>query len=214
MTTMEKQGTSATTTGPVAKQRRSQITYNKLIEAGFKLLETRDFDSISIAEIAKKAGYSVGAFYARFENKEEFFLALVHKHNAGRQEAMDNFFSKNRDRDLIGLYVQQTVKRLWNARFFWRAALRRSLDDADFWIPFRALSHRVADNFVKAKSDEIGRPLTKTEEMDIRFALQIVLGTINNAMTNRPGPLMPEHRDFQKRLVEAFRLVSHYDEIR
>jgi len=211
---MGKQETTVTATGPIAKQRRSQITYNKLIEAGFRLLETRDFDFISIAEIAKEAGYSVGAFYARFENKEEFFLALVHKHNGGRQEAMDTFFTKNKSRDLIALYIQQTVKRLWNSRFFWRAALRRSLEDAGFWEPFRNLSHRVADNFVNAKAEEIGRPLTKKEEMDIRFALQIVLGTINNAMTNRPGPLMPEHRDFQKRLVEAFRLVSHYDEIR
>ena len=211
---MEKQRHAVAATGPVAKQRRSQITYNKLIEAGFRLLETRDFDSISIAEIAKQAGYSVGAFYARFENKEEFFLALVHKHNAGRHESMDAFFSKNKDGDLIALYVQQTVKRLWNARFFWRASLRRSLEDADFWEPFRKLSHRAADKFVEAKAEEIGRALTKKEEMDIRFALQIVLGTINNAMTNRPGPLMPEHRDFQKRLVEAFRLVSHFDEIR
>jgi AcrR family transcriptional regulator len=212
--TKEMQENTGVATGPIAKQRRSQITYNKLIEAGLHLLRTRDFDSISIAEIAKEAGYSVGAFYARFENKEEFFLALVAKHNSGREEGIESFFKKNKKRDLIALYIQQTVKRIWTSRFFWRAALRRSMEDESFWEPFRRLSHHVADKFVEAKAEEIGRPLTKKEEMDIRFALQIVLGTINNAVTNRPGPLLPKHPDFHKRLVEAFRLVSHYDEIR
>jgi len=204
----------AETTGPIAKQRRSQITYNALIETGFRLMETRDFDSISIAEIAKEAGYSVGAFYARFENKEEFFRAMVQRHNGERRKGMDRFFKGTKADALVAKYVQMTVKRIWRTRFFWRAALRRSLDDQNFWEPFRQLSHRVADKFIAAKSAEIGRKLTRTEEMNIRFALQIMLGTINNSVTNRPGPLMLEHRDFQKRLIEAFQLISRYDEIR
>lgn len=208
---LERQSASA---APVAKQRRSQITYNALIETGFRLLAERDFDAISIAEIAKEAGYSVGAFYARFTNKEDYFQALVARLNAGRTEALQRFFDETKETDLVSRYIGATVKRISSFRFFWRAALRRSLDDPDFWEPFRRLSHLVADIFVARKSAAIGRPLTKTEEMNIRFALQIVLGTINNSITNRPGPLMLEHRDFQKRLIEAFYLISGYNDMR
>jgi AcrR family transcriptional regulator len=214
VTTTQSGGNGAGATGPVAKQRRSQITYNSLIETGFRLLETRDFDSVSIAEIAKEAGYSVGAFYARFENKEEFFRAMVDRHNAERRKGIERFFRGTKPEDLVAKYVRTMVKRIWRTRFFWRAALRRSLDDQNFWEPFRQLSHLVADKFIDAKAASIGRKLTRTEEMNIRFGLQIVLGTINNSITNRPGPLMLEHHDFQKRLIEAFQLISHYDAIR
>jgi AcrR family transcriptional regulator len=201
-------------TAPVAKQRRSQITYNALIETGFRLLKDRDFDSISIAEIAKEAGYSVGAFYARFANKEDFYLALVRKDSVGRQETLGSYFDTAKESTLISRYIRDTVKRIWTNRFFWRAALLRSLEDPDFWEPFRKSSHRAADGFIRVKEKAIGRKLTKKEEMNIRFALQVVLGTINNSVTNRPGPFMLEHRDFQKRLVQAFRLISGYDDIR
>ena len=55
------------------KQERGHITYDALIEAGFKLLAERDIEDISIFELSRVAGYSVGAFYARFRSKDEFF---------------------------------------------------------------------------------------------------------------------------------------------
>ena len=62
------------------KQPRGRRTYDALIETGFKLLEQNDLESIPIAELAKAAGYSVGAFYARFESKDEFFEAMIAHH--------------------------------------------------------------------------------------------------------------------------------------
>ena len=46
------------------KQSRSKKTYDALIKTAFRLLKKRDFDSITVAELSKSAGYSVGAFYA------------------------------------------------------------------------------------------------------------------------------------------------------
>ena len=59
------------------RQKRSQKTYDALISTAFKLLEQREFDEISIADLAQKAGYSVGAFYARFKSKDELFDAML-----------------------------------------------------------------------------------------------------------------------------------------
>jgi len=213
VTTKRSQVVKAVPSAPVAKQRRSQITYEKLIKAGFKLLENRDFESISIAEIAKEAGYSVGAFYSRFENKEEYFTALFHQFHERRREETAAFFAENRDRDLPALYIERTVRWVWRSRFLWRAGLRRSLEDPDFWKPFRYLSRQAADKMNAIKAEKIGRPLTDDEQKNVQFAVQLVHGTINNAMVNRPGPFMPEDHDFQKRLIEAFRLVSRYNDL-
>jgi AcrR family transcriptional regulator len=214
VTTMQVPGRRDQQNAPVAKQKRSQITYNALIETGFRLLDGREFDSISIAEIAKDSGYSVGAFYARFANKEDFYLALVGKHIADRYPSIRAFFETVTADKLVTQYVRSAIKRIWTNRFFWRTALRRSMEDPDFWEPFRALSHLIADNFIQVKERDIGRKLTKDEEMNIRFALQMVLGTINNSITNRPGPIMLEHPDFQRRLVDAFERISGYGDIR
>jgi hypothetical protein len=59
----------------------------------------------------------------------------------------------------------------------------------------------------------IKRALTEAEEMDVRFAAQLVLSTINNAIINRPGPVLIGQELFVENLSRAFRLVSGYDEL-
>lgn len=52
------------------KQRRSEATLGRLVEATRRLLADKSFDDITINEIVVEAGASVGAFYARFGDKE------------------------------------------------------------------------------------------------------------------------------------------------
>jgi AcrR family transcriptional regulator len=52
------------------RQKRGQVTYDALIDTAFALLADKEFDEISVAELAQTAGYSVGAFYARFRSKD------------------------------------------------------------------------------------------------------------------------------------------------
>ena len=60
-----------------AKQARSRKTRDALVRAGRNLCEIKDFDELSVAEIAAEAGCSVGSFYSRFSDKDGFFRALV-----------------------------------------------------------------------------------------------------------------------------------------
>src|ERR1700733_13494049 len=59
-----------------ASQDRSRARQAELITTGMRLLESRDFQSLSIAELASATGFSVGSFYARFEDKDAFFAAI------------------------------------------------------------------------------------------------------------------------------------------
>ena len=195
------------------KQIRSRKTYDALIKTGFRLLKKRDFDSITVAELSQSAGYSVGAFYARFRSKDEFFDAMVAHHLEDRVAASEHLFSTVHDDDLIDELIGDIVHYYWINRNFWRAALVRSMRDPDFWGPIRQSGHDLATRVIGILCKQANRPLTDLEQTNVRFAFQITLGTINNTIINRPGPIFMNQRLFVEKMVRAFRLVMNYDTI-
>ena len=195
------------------KQQRARKTYDALVSTAFKLLADREFDSISVAELSQAAGYSVGAFYARFKSKDELFDALIAQHIEERKRVRDPLFDTLPEETWIHGLVADAVNYYWKRRRFWRAALIRSMQDPDFWQPLRDLGRDFATSFVKRMSNEARRPLTEAEEMNVRFATQIFLSTINNTIINRPGPIFMGQAEFVDNLARAFRLVSGYDDL-
>ena len=193
------------------RQKRSQKTYDALIETTFKLLQQREFDEISIAELAQKAGYSVGAFYARFRSKDELFDALLAQHLQDRVTARTRIFKNATDETLVAELMADLVKYYWTRRRFWRAALIRSMKDPAFWEPVRRQGLEFGDWLIERIGARAARALTEPEQANVRFALQLALGTINNTIINRPGPIFMEQVLFVEQLTRAFRLVSGYD---
>jgi AcrR family transcriptional regulator len=53
-----------------AKQERSRETRRKLVASCLELVDRQPFDQVTVADIAKGAGVSVGNFYRRFASKE------------------------------------------------------------------------------------------------------------------------------------------------
>src|SRR5689334_18223848 len=76
------------------KQERGSRTRDKLLRAGHRLIAKRDFDSMSVAEIAAAAGCSVGAFYQRFRDKDAFFGALVAHYVSEARETTLSLYSR------------------------------------------------------------------------------------------------------------------------
>ena len=64
------------------KQSRGHETRARLIEACLRLVEDRPFEQISIADIAARAGMSVGNFYRRFRSKEAIVPDLFDAYEA------------------------------------------------------------------------------------------------------------------------------------
>jgi AcrR family transcriptional regulator len=195
------------------KQQRGHKTFDALVTTGFRLLADKEFESITVAELARKAGYSVGAFYARFHSKDEFFNALIAHHLAERTRHRERLFAILPDESWTDTIIEDVVSYYWKRRRFWRAALIRSIQDPEFWQPLREHSHQFAASFIARISRQAGRALTREEEMNVRFALQVTLGTINNTIFNRPGPIFMGQQEFTKKLARAFRLVSGYDDL-
>jgi AcrR family transcriptional regulator len=59
------------------QQERTEETRARLSEAALQLFARFGFQAASIEEIAKNAGYTRGAFYHNFKNKEELFIAVM-----------------------------------------------------------------------------------------------------------------------------------------
>lgn len=193
------------------RQQRGRETYDALIATAFKLLSRHEFDAITVAELARQAGYSVGAFYARFHSKDELLQALIVRHIEHRRRARERLLSRSTRDDLIRDVIGELVAYYWRRRQFWRAVLIRGMHDRAFWQPIRDHGNEAASALIDRIGVFAGRELTPAERTDVRFALHLALGAINNSIVNRPGPILFLGRTvFIDNLTRAFVLVSNY----
>ena len=75
------------------KQDRSQQTMDRIMRAAASILQEKNFEEITIAEIVERAHTSVGAFYGRFKDKE------------GLLEALDAHFFAEFEKDITALLL-------------------------------------------------------------------------------------------------------------
>lgn len=190
--------------GRAIRQRRGQVTYQALLEAGLTLLQEEDLEAITVADITRKAGYSVGAFYTRFHSKDEFFEALLLHHLETRTEELIALFARLPLERLASDYVVNLVNYYWPRRRFWRAVLHRCMRDPDFWEPIRQRWHVHSGRFIERVVEEIKRPLTEAEERRIYFAFQVSLGTVNSMLIYRTGPVAIGQQAFVEELSRVF----------
>ncbi len=66
-----------TTRRRLTREESKEVTRTRLIEAAERLFIRRGFDNASVEDISEAAGYSRGAFYSNFDDKEQLFLAVI-----------------------------------------------------------------------------------------------------------------------------------------
>src|SRR5262245_58566845 len=189
------------------KQLRGRRSRDRLLKAGQRLVARRPFDQLSVADIASAAGSSVGAFYLRFRDKDAFFRALIAQYVAEVRAETSVLYATHDDDRLIGALVAGTISRFRRYAGLIRSAIRQRMEDATVWEPIRRSGHLNADCFVDWLAARHGRTLTVSEDFSVRFAFQVLYGTLNNALVNQPGPLDIEDPAFPIHLDRAFRLV-------
>jgi len=190
-----------------AKQARSRATRDALVRAGRNLCEIKDFDELSVAEIAASAGCSVGSFYSRFSDKDGFFRALVDDADRRDQaDAQPTLVDPRQSIDaLLGEVIASTLAGYRRRRGLIRAAIRRSMTEPALWEPYRRRGHAHADRLVARL--QRARPNDPDLEHRVRFACQMLYGTLNNAVLIAPGPLQLDDAALEGELLRAFRLI-------
>lgn len=76
-------------------ERRRELTRTALIEAAAQVFARRGFYGASLDEIAETAGFTRGAIYKNFDDKEGLFLATLDHHNQRSLAAFSEWFDEN-----------------------------------------------------------------------------------------------------------------------
>jgi AcrR family transcriptional regulator len=127
------------------QRERVEATRRKLLAAAARIFVRDGFEAARLEDIAARAGYTRGAFYANFESKEDLFLALLelwigervaelksifrrHKSSAGRRGALREYYTglaSDRSFALLSMEFKLFALRRAEARGRLRNRLRR-----------------------------------------------------------------------------------------
>lgn len=83
-----------------ARQRRSQRSLERIIEALDELLEAKTFEQITVSEVCKQAGVAVGTFYDRVGSKDALLEHLRSRVYAEIVAHIDRAFAQERFAEL------------------------------------------------------------------------------------------------------------------
>jgi len=78
----------------LTRQESKEVTRMRLIEAAERVLIRKGFDGASVDEISERAGYSRGAFYSNFRDKEQVFLAVLDRRRSQVETALDDILRR------------------------------------------------------------------------------------------------------------------------
>ena len=116
------------------KQARSERTLQRLLDAAEAAIKEHGHAAVSIPEIARRAGSSVGGFYARFRDKGELLRALEERHFLELLQRVDALADARRwqNAPTVGI-VEAAVAELVNStrerRHMIAAFLVRAIED-------------------------------------------------------------------------------------
>ena len=196
---------------PAVHQGRSRITAERFVEAALDLLQTHTFDELSVADMARRAERSVGAFYQRFGSKEEFLASLLTTYMVTRERETERVLAQARDEGVVEQVLTDNYESLMRNRNLWHAALRKSAQNPGFWAQFQFFIQRRPAIMAERLGEIRGQTLDPDEVFRLRMALQVFNSVINNQMMNNPGPLTLNTPEFLPTLMGIFNAVRAAD---
>ena len=71
------------------QQARGLASMNRMLEATQELLEEVHFDDLTVQDVVRRAGTSIGSFYSRFRSKDGLLECLRERYESERREAVE-----------------------------------------------------------------------------------------------------------------------------
>ncbi len=194
------------------QQARSQETLERILDAAELLVTEKGFEDTPVAEIAQRAGSSVGAFYARFQDKDALLHALYERYYDQAIATADAALDPERWEDARVAEILDAVVRFLVAIYreqcgLIRAFVIRNHRDAGFQARRERLSHYVSERLsalLHARKDEISHT---NPERAAAFGLALVFSTLESVMLFgelRSGVLALSDDDLATELTRAY----------
>ena len=90
----------------------------RLIEAAEALFSRRGFDDTPVDEISELAGYSRGAFYSNFQDKDQVFLAVIDRRWPSISNAIEDIFQHISEPAERAAAVREWYSNQWRLKDF------------------------------------------------------------------------------------------------
>ena len=194
------------------QQARSQETLDRILDAAEALVTQKGFEDTPVAEIAQRAGSSVGAFYARFQDKDALLHALYERYYEQAIATADAALDPARWEGARIAEILDAVVRFLTAIYreqcgLIRAFVIRNHSGASFQARRERLSHYVSERLsalLLARQDEISHP---DPELAAAFGLSLVFSTLESVILFgelRSGRLALSDDDLATELARAY----------
>ena len=169
------------------QQARSQETLHRILDAAEALVSEKSFEDTPVAEVVRRAGSSVGAFYARFRDKDGLLHALYDRYLAEATATADEALDPARWEGAGVTQILHAVTRFLTEIYRERSGLIRAFvvrnhSDAEFRAREERLSHYVSDRLsalLLARRDEISHP---DPVRAAAFGLTLVVSTLESVI--------------------------------
>jgi AcrR family transcriptional regulator len=164
----------------LTRKEKQAHTRSCLMTSAARVFTRRGLQQASIDEVAEDAGFTKGAFYANFKNKEELFLAMLDERFAERLEEIERVWAGEADletqarqagtdfSDYLGADPE------WQRLFFEFAAYAARNEDfrEELVTRYRALRDRIAEIYRRRKSEMgIAPPISPEHVALMTFAM-------------------------------------------
>lgn len=198
------------------KQKRSQETLDRLLDALESIFDDGGgLEQVSVAEVARRAEVSVGAFYARFRNREAALYAMHERFGVEAKATADNALAPARWEGVPMGQVVRTVVGFLAAEYAARPGLRRAIvllnatdDDA------RARSKEVSGYVASRIHGLLAAHAAEISHDDLMLAADVVHRTLFSMLDQwavfRDGSSTGRSIDADIWLRELTRVVCSY----
>ena len=169
------------------QQARSQETLDRILDAAEALVTQKGFEDTPVSEIAQRAGASVGAFYARFQDKDALLHALYERYYEQAIATADAALEPARWEsaqipEILAAVVRFLVSLYRDQAGLIRAFVVRAHVDPEFHARRERMLGYVNEHLsalLLARRDEIAHP---DPEKAAAFGLTLVFATLDNVM--------------------------------
>lgn len=190
------------------RQDRSRASQAALINAGIRMLERGDYKSLSIAELTASNGLSIGAFYARFSGKEAFFSAVQRQVFEDVRIRAEVLLAPRKWADRPPLAILEAFTEFFMGlvrehRGFILSALQHEVSQPSAWTPLRSSGAAMSAMLADILAPKLTHLAPGERRPRIGFAVQMLYGTLINAVLHDPGPLALADRKMTDELVRA-----------
>jgi AcrR family transcriptional regulator len=196
------------------KQKRSEATLRRLLDAAEVLLAEKKLDEITVADVVARAASSVGSFYARFPGKEALVAALIARYHEDAATginalAADPKFSAlplaGRASRFIHLLVATCQSRRGLLRLRLELRLRGSIHPQQEEERSKALADAIASLFDPVKHEIRHRDRDRALTFALRMADAMAMTVLVEEVSGSFGSISNE--EIVERLTEA--IVSY-----